>query len=148
VYVGKPDLTVQFLGASPDPVTPVGLIVYTVRVVNPSAESCSRGWPEPICVTIGRPVTEVAVSFTLPPEASFQGYSADHGFWCPVNVHHGTITCTHGALDLDDSATLTIRAAAPITPGPFTINAVVDPFGTIGERSEANNTASFTATVR
>jgi hypothetical protein len=144
---GKPDLTVSFAGATPNPATPVGLVTYTVYVSNSSVEQCNQAWPEPICTIQGGPASGVSVVFTLPAGASFQGGSGDHGFWCPPNVSTGPMTCTGGTLAIDDAATLSIRTGAPLTPGPFLLSALVDPHNTIIERSETNNSASVSVTV-
>ena len=59
----------------------------------------------------------------------------------------GPLTCTGGALAIDDVATLSIRVGAPLAPGAFLLNALVDSNNTIIERSETNNSASVSVTV-
>jgi hypothetical protein len=116
-------------------------------VRNPSEEQCTRTGLEPICLELGGPASGVSVTLTLPTNrASFYWSHGDHYFVCPADAPY-VMTCRHGALATNDTAYLSICVLAPHPQGPLTISAVADPNNTIAERSETNNTASYTVTV-
>jgi uncharacterized repeat protein (TIGR01451 family) len=53
-----------------------------------------------------------------------------------------TVTCTGGAVNQGQNATITIKGTAPAVAGQITNTAVVDPDNTIAESNELNNTSA------
>ena len=67
------------------------------------------------------------------------------GFQCPVPAAGVAtqVTCTQGAIPAGETVTIrvlvAVNVADPYYCGPVATTALVDPFGTIAERSETNN---------
>jgi hypothetical protein len=57
------------------------------------------------------------------------------------------VTCTGASLQAAQTATITVKADAPLSPTTLTSSVVVDPTNAIAERNESNNTTNATATV-
>jgi CARDB/Domain of unknown function DUF11 len=143
---GAPDLTVA-LGATPNPVDQGGTLTYSMLVSNSSTETnCRTINSEPICTILGRAVSGVAATLTLPSGTIFQSYTADHAFACRPDPSGASLACTGGSLAMDDSASIQVRTQ-PTAAGTFTASAAVDPANAISERSESNNSASVSTTV-
>jgi hypothetical protein len=138
---GPPDLTVS-ASASPNTVAPYGAFTLTTYVSNSSKETChTLANGEDVCTSFGRAVSGVTVTATIPSGVSYWGGTGDHGFYCPAQPSGSVVTCTGGSLAMDDTATLHLNYSAPGGAGTSNVTTTVDPYNTIAERTETNNTA-------
>jgi hypothetical protein len=143
---GPPDLTVS-ASASPNSVAPYGAFALTTYVSNSSKETChTLANGEDVCTFFGKAVSGVTVTLTIPAGATYWNGTADHGFYCPA-PSGSVVTCTGGNLAMDDTATLHLNYSAPGAAGTSSVTATVDPYNTIAERTETNNTASASVIV-
>ena len=129
---------------APDPVSTAGVITYTIMVTNDGTD----------------PAFDVALRDFLPAGSVFisaedttSGGTDPDAFLC---THAGgVVDCTgatvDGTLDLVASVPavreVIIEVFAPVTPGVYTNQALVDPDDTIPEGNETNNQASTTTSV-
>jgi uncharacterized repeat protein (TIGR01451 family) len=124
---GLPDLTINKTG--PTSVAPSAPITYTLTVNNIGAANA----------------TGVKVVDTVPAGITGIGATGSSLFSC--GVVSSTVTCTGGAVNQGQNATITITGTAPAS-GTLTNTAVVDPDNSIAETNELNNTsASVNTTV-
>ena len=124
------DLTVAI--KAPTTIQPSHDIVYTLTVSNLGSLKA----------------TDVVLTATLPTTVTFQAVNATNLFDCsPLPDTNGTITCTGGAVNSGANATVQIGVVAPNFYAPLTISAQVDPFGTVPEGNELNNSYQATTQV-
>jgi uncharacterized repeat protein (TIGR01451 family) len=123
---GLPDLTINKTG--PTSVAPGAAITYTLTVNNIGAANA----------------TGVKVVDTVPGGITGIAASGSSLFSCGVAV--STVTCTGGAVNAGQNATITITGTAP-SSGTLTNTAVVDPDNTITETHEDNNTSATVNTT-
>ena len=64
-----------------------------------------------------------------------------------LEVPTAVVTCTGGTLQAAQSATITVKVTAPMSPATLTSSVVVDPTNVIRERDKSNNSASASASV-
>lgn len=92
--------------------------------------------------------TDVVLTATLPTTVTFQAVNATNLFDCsPLPDANGTITCTGGAVNAGANATVQIGVIAPNFFAPLTISAQVDPFNTVAEGNDLNNSGQATTQV-
>jgi uncharacterized repeat protein (TIGR01451 family) len=124
---GFPDLTINKTG--PTSVTVGAPLSYTLTVNN-----------------IGNANTaNVKVVDTLPAGVTLNGstpFSTTSLFSCSSAGVPITVTCTGGAVNAGQNATITINGFAPGVDGAITNTAVVDPDNTIAEANDLNNTSA------
>ena len=119
---------------APDPVTPLGLITYTLTVANSGTDTAFN----------------VAVRNTLPEGAEFVS-AVSPTFSCSSSGTPATgviVDCTNGTVTGGGNTTITILARAPNANGPITDVAVVDPGNSIPEADETNNGAQAQTIVQ
>ena len=131
----RPDLTITQT-ASPNHVVTGGAITAIVTVNNRRAANL------PATTASG-----VRVTYALSSGTTFQSASADSGLACGYIASLRVVDCSGGTIAADGVARITILAAAPPVATTFTGIATADPFNTIGERNETNNTATDTVSV-
>ncbi len=149
-----PDLTMT-LAESASQAASGGTLTYTLAIGNTPVYEvfCDydrRG--KPLCTreqVAGGPVSGVLVQDSLPAGATLVSAAGDHGFSC--FQFGGVVTCSNGALDTTDRASITVAITAPSLPpgGPnttLTNLAIVNPQQTINERDYSNNSATISAT--
>ena len=117
-----PDLTINKTG--PTSVTPGGPITYTLTVNNIGSANA----------------TGVKVVDTVPAGVGSITASGTSLFNC--NVASQTVTCTGGAVNQGQNATITINGIVTASGGTLTNTTVVDPDNTIVESNEQNNTSA------
>jgi hypothetical protein len=119
-----------------DTITPVALTgktVYYTMIVEHS----------------GAPVNNAVAMAVLPPQFTYQGYSASDGDAVSC-LHTGPfVRCTIGAVlsNANPAATIVVRATAPAAPGQFVFSSTADPFQAVDESNEGNNHATSTVNV-
>ena len=91
--------------------------------------------------------TDVVLTATLPTAVTFQAVNATNLFDCSLPDANGTITCTGGAVNAGANATVQIGVSAPNFYTPLTISAQVDPFNSVPEGNNLNNSAQATTQV-
>jgi uncharacterized repeat protein (TIGR01451 family) len=122
-----PDLTINKTG--PTSVAPSTAFAYTLTINNIGTANTSN----------------VLVVDTLPAGVTFVSTSTTSLFTCSESG--GTVTCTGGAVNQGQNATITLNVISPAATGPITNTAVVDPDDAILESNELNNTSSFATSV-
>jgi len=90
------------------------------------------------------PALNVTVRDFLPAGSSYIESTGTNSFNC--NQVGGHINCVGGQIAPGGSATITISAFAPDTPGTYTNQAIVDPDGAVPEGNEFDNQA-FAQTI-
>lgn len=119
-----PDLTINKTG--PTSVAPDAAFAYTLTVNNLGTANTAN----------------VKVVDTLPVGVTYVSTSTTSLFSCLLGADNRTVTCTGGAVNQGQNATITINATAPSATGTITNTAVVDPDNTIVESNELNNTSA------
>jgi uncharacterized repeat protein (TIGR01451 family) len=122
-----PDLTINKTG--PTGVAPGDPIKYTLTVNNIGTANA----------------TNIKVVDTLPNNVDLVSVQSSSLFVCTPNSATSapvTVTCTGGAVNAGQNATITINGTAPTTTGTITNTAAVDPDNTITEANELNNTSA------
>lgn len=117
-----PDLTINKTG--PTTVAPNSPISYTLTVNNIGTGNA----------------TGVKVVDTVPAGIGSVTASGTSLFNCGVASQ--TVTCTGGAVNQGQNATITINGTVTLSAGTLTNTAVVDPDNTIVESNELNNTSA------
>lgn len=96
-------------------------------------------------------VTGVAVQINLPPQLSMITASPQTGSGFTCSVSGGTVGCTGGSAPAGVTREIRVEARTPATLASdsltLTITAQVDPFNTVREANENNNTALATTIV-
>jgi hypothetical protein len=141
---GLPDLKVA-VGVSSNPIPPDTAFTYTLTITNQSYEACVVQRPNCEPVDMGSTATNVTLTDTLPPGATYLSVAADPGWTCFQS--NGVVTCSGGTVPRDGVARITISMLSGSSPVSLTNIATVDPNNTIHERIETNNSASVTANV-
>lgn len=126
---------------------------------------CARSWPstEPgVCVgglkytfVVGnsgiQAATGVTVRDVLPPGVIYDSYTNALGsdFSCPAEAlgANNVLTCTNASIAPESTESFSIIVVAPPNVGTITNTVTVDPFNTIFEADETNNTFSITTQV-
>jgi uncharacterized repeat protein (TIGR01451 family) len=121
-----PDLTINKTG--PTTVAPNSPIAYTLTVNNIGTGNA----------------TGVKVVDTVPAGVGSISASGTSLFNCAVASQ--TVTCTGGAVNQGQNATITINGMVTLSGGTLTNTAVVDPDNTIVESNELNNTSAVVNT--
>lgn len=124
-----PDLTINKTG--PTSVAPGSAFAYTLTVNNLGTVNTA----------------DVKVVDTLPAGVTFVSTATTSLFVCSLGGDGRTVTCTGGAINQGQNATITINATAPAANGTITNTAVVDPDNTIAESNELNNTSATVNTA-
>jgi len=138
-----PDLSAS-MTASPNQVDGGKELTYTlsVRNVGQVAFQDPRTFAP---VYFNAPANGISLIQTLPAGVTFKSAVGSMGFSC-ANVA-AAVTCTGGNLPAAQSATITVKVTAPLSPATLTSSVVVDPTNAIRERDESNNSASASASV-
>ncbi|MDP9280806.1 MAG: hypothetical protein M3P38_01775 [Chloroflexota bacterium] len=120
----KPDLSIQKVG--PGTVVQSDSFTYQLNVNNTGTMNASN----------------VTVIDNLPAGVTYVLATGTSLFTCSYAAP--TVTCVGGLVNAGSNATININVTAPAAPftGQIANNAVVDPFDTIVEQSEFNNTSA------
>ena len=118
----KPDLSIQKVG--PGTVVTADAFTYQLTVNNTGTMNASN----------------VKVIDNLPAGVTYVQATGTSLFTCSYAAP--TVTCDGGIVNAGSNATINIDVIAPAVPGQIANNAVVDPFDTIVENSEFNNTSA------
>ncbi len=118
----KPDLSIQKVG--PGTVVTSDPFTYQLTVNNTGTANTSN----------------VKVVDNLPAGVTYVLATGTSLFTC--SYASPTVTCDGGAVNAGSNATINIDVIAPAVTGQIANNAVVDPFDTIAESSEFNNTSA------
>jgi len=116
---------------------PGGPVTYYLTVKNPSIQV----WDAELhrYYTGGAPASGVVVHDYLPDGSQFLSMSADSGFTCSrANL---LVMCSGGTLPNGGTAHITINTKAPPLMATYYNGVTVDPYNTIAERNEGNNTS-------
>jgi subtilase family serine protease len=123
-----PDLAISSFSAAPSALSVNGSVTYTIGVSNIGLIDAS----------------DVRVHWTGAWNVWFQGsISATHGLQCfvPAEYFDVSVRCVSGAIPAGQTATITITVRGPATAGTRSANVVADPYATLTELSESNNSA-------
>ncbi len=123
-----PDLLATVKG--PNTTLPSSDTVYTVTLQNVGTA----------------PASGVTATVTVPTSVTFVTATATNLLTCG-SPSSGTITCSGGAVSAGGSATIQVGVTAPNFATTVTVTAQADPFNTIAESNEANNSGQATTQV-
>ncbi len=127
-----PDLIATIKGPNTTP--PSSDLVYTVTVNNVGTAKAS----------------DVVLAVTLPNTVTYVVATATSLFDCTLGApgpETTTLTCTGGAVNAGDTATVQVGVVAPSFDTLVTVTTAVDPFDAIVEGDELNNASQATTQV-
>lgn len=120
---------------------------------SPAATNTARNAKVTWTITVGNTGTDTAVSITvrdyLMAGARYIQATGSNQFNCnQIGGPTGYIDCVGGQIASGGTATITLTAFAPDTPGTYVNQAIVDPDNTIPEGDELDNQAQATTVVK